>query len=83
MPQRLRRGDKVVGTRRLIKALQAGQISLAFVALDADLLLTRKVTELCASLDVPVVEIDTMQALGEAAGVAVPTASAGIKKAIV
>ena len=80
MPSRLKGADKVVGTRRLIKAIEAGQIRLAYVALDADLFITRQVTGLCREKNVPVVEVNTMKELGEACNVQVPTASAGIKK---
>ena len=83
MLEKLRRGDRVVGSKRLAKAIEAGEIQMAFVALDADLLVTRKVVELARKKGLPVVEVDTMKALGEAAGVDVPTAAAGIKKAIV
>ncbi len=83
MLERLRRGVKIVGAKRLQKAIEAGEIQMAFVALDADLLVTKKVIELARQKGLPVVEVDTMKALGEAAGVAVPTAAAGIKKAIV
>jgi large subunit ribosomal protein L7A len=83
MLEKLRRGEKVVGAKRLQKAIEADEIQMAFVALDADLLVTKKVIELARQKCLPIVEVDTMKALGEAAGVAVPTAAAGIKKAIV
>jgi large subunit ribosomal protein L7A len=82
MLEKLRRGDRVVGSKRLAKAIEAGEIQMAFIAMDADLLVTRKVVELARKKGLPVVEVDTMKALGEAAGVDVPTASAGIRKAI-
>jgi large subunit ribosomal protein L7A len=80
---KLRRGERVVGARRLAKAIEAGEIQMVFVAQDADLLVTKKVVELARQRNLPVVEADSMAALGEAAGVQVPTAAAGIKKAIV
>jgi ribosomal protein L7Ae-like RNA K-turn-binding protein len=83
MLEKLRRGDKVVGARRLAKAIEAGEIQMVYVALDADLLITKKVIELARQKGVSVVEVDSMAHLGEAAGVQVPTAAAGIKKAIV
>jgi large subunit ribosomal protein L7A len=80
---KLRRGERVVGARRLAKAIEAGEIQMVFVAQDADHLVTKKVVELARQRNLPVVEADSMAALGEAAGVQVPTAAAGIKKAIV
>ena len=77
---RLKTGDKVVGTNRLAKAIEADQIALAYVAQDADLFITRRITELCGAHRVPIVEVASMKALGEACGVAVKTASAGLRK---
>jgi len=77
---RLSQGDKVVGTRRLVKAVEQDQIRLAYVARDADLFITRQVQEACAAHNVPLVEAPSMKALGEACSVQVPTAAAGLKK---
>ncbi|MDL2205708.1 ribosomal L7Ae/L30e/S12e/Gadd45 family protein [Eubacteriales bacterium OttesenSCG-928-N13] len=77
---RLKDADKVVGTRRLTKAIEQGQIKLAYVAQDADLFITRQIDTLCKQHNVPLVEVPSMKALGEACAVEVPTAAAGIKK---
>ncbi|HNS40065.1 MAG TPA: hypothetical protein PKJ56_07425, partial [Promineifilum sp.] len=45
------------------KAIEAGEIQMAFVALDADFLVTKKVIELARQKGLPVVEVDTMKAL--------------------
>ncbi|MDD6883124.1 MAG: ribosomal L7Ae/L30e/S12e/Gadd45 family protein [Eubacteriales bacterium] len=71
---------RVVGTRRLMKAIAAGQVQEAYLAMDADLFIFRQVNEACKNAGVPVNQVNTMKALGEACHVQVPTASAGILK---
>ena len=80
MLDKLRNADKVVGTRRLIRAIQAGQIAEAYIARDADLFIVRQVRQACNEAGVRMVEADSMKQLGEACGVEVPTASAGIRR---
>lgn len=80
MLEKLKNSPKVVGTRRLVRAIQAGEIAEAYVARDADLFILRQVREACNQAGVRIVEVDTMKQLGEACGVDVRTASAGIRK---
>ena len=80
MLEKLKNASKVVGTRRLLRAIQAGEISEAYIARDADLFIVRQVREACNQASVRMVEVDTMIQLGQACGVEVKTASAGIRK---
>lgn len=80
MLEKLKNASKVVGTRRLVRAIQAGEIEEAYVARDADLYIVRQVREACNQAGVRMVEVDTMVQLGQACGVEVKTASAGIRK---
>ena len=80
MLEKLKSSDKVVGTRRLLRAIQAGGTSEAYIARDADLFIVRQVRQACNEAGVRMVEVDTMKQLGEACGIEVRTASAGIKK---
>ena len=80
MLEKLKNAQKVVGTRRLLRAIQNGEIEEAYVARDADLFILRQVREACNAAGVRMVEIDTMKELGQACGVEVKTASAGIRK---
>ena len=80
MLERLRNADKVVGTRRLVRAILAGEIAEAYVARDADLFILRQVRDACNKMGVRMVEADSMKLLGEACDIEVKTASAGIKK---
>ena len=80
MLEKLQNAAKVVGTRRLLRAIQNGEIEEAYVARDADLFILRQVREACNAAGVRMVEVDTMKELGQACGVEVKTASAGIRK---
>ena len=80
MLEKLKNAAKVVGTRRLLRAIQNGEIEEAYVARDADLFIHRQVREACAAAGVRMIEVDTMKELGQACGVEVKTASAGIRK---
>ena len=42
MLEKLRNSDKVVGTRRLLRAVLAGEISEVYLASDADLFIVRQ-----------------------------------------
>ena len=81
MLEKLKNGSKVVGTRRLLRAIKAGEIQEAYIAQDADLYIVRQVRQACSEAGVRMVEVDTMKELGLACGVEVKTASAGLKKA--
>ena len=81
MLEKLKNASKVVGTRRLVRAVQAGEIAEAYIARDADLYIVRQVRQACEQANVRLNEVDTMVQLGQACGVEVKTASAGLKKA--
>ena len=81
MLEKLRESNKkVVGTRRLCKAIVAGQVEIAYVAMDADIFIFRQVKDAAINAGIRVEQVETMKMLGEACGVQVPTASAGILK---
>lgn len=81
MLEKLKNASKVVGTRRLLRAIQNGEIEEAYIARDADLYIVRQVRQACSEAGVRMIEVDTMVQLGQACGVEVKTASAGIRKA--
>ena len=67
-----------VGTKSLIRRLNAGEVQEVFLAEDADLYLKKKITALCEEKSVPVNTVRSMQELGQACGVKVDTAAAGV-----
>lgn len=80
MLEKLKNSQKVVGTRRLVRGILAGEVSEAYIAQDADLFIVRQVKDACNKAGVRMVEVESMKQLGEACGVDVKTASAGILK---
>ncbi len=80
MLERLKNAQKVVGTRRLLRAIEAGEIAEAYIGADADLFIVRQVREACNKAGVRMVEAPSMKELGQACGVEVRTAAAGIRK---
>ena len=75
--EKLKNAEKVVGTRRLLRAIAAGEV---YLAMDAGLFIARQVRAACEEAGVRLVEVASMKQLGQACGVEVKTASAGIRK---
>ena len=71
---------RVVGTKQLLRALDEGKIVQAYVAADADLLLTKRVVDRCYDMDVPCTQVESMEKLGRACGIDVKAAAAGLLK---
>ena len=71
---------RVVGTKQLLRALDEGKVARAFVAKDADLLLTKRVVDRCFDRNIPCTQVDTMEQLGRACGIDVKAAAAGLFK---
>ena len=69
---------KVVGLKQSKKAVKEGIAEHAFVADDAENRITEPFRELCREQNVIITPVESMQELGEAAGVDVPTAVAVI-----
>lgn len=71
---------RVVGTKQLLRALDEGRIARAFVAKDADLLLTKRVVDRCFERNIPCTQAESMEQLGRACGIDVKAAAAGLLK---
>ena len=69
---------RVVGTKQLLRALEAGKVARVFVAEDADDFIYRRVRTAAENLKVPVTVVKTMAQLGQACRVDVDTAAAGL-----
>ncbi len=67
---------KYVGVKQVIKAVENGEVSTVYVGDDADIEIIAPLLELCAEKEVEVKHIDTMEALGELAGIDVKSAAA-------
>ena len=78
MLKTLSEGKKVVGIKQLRRAVQQGQVRVAFLALNADPLLTDPIRLLCVDAGVPVTDVPTMAELGKACGISVGASAAGL-----
>ena len=78
MPQRLKTGEKLVGSKQTKKALREGRAKAVFIARDADTFVTDPIRQLAAERGVETVDVSTMRELGEHCAVEVPTACAAL-----
>lgn len=72
--------NRVVGLRQVLRGLKAGTLRRVYVANDADTFLFQRVTRAAEEAGVPVTRVSAMKELGQACGVQVPTAAAGLGK---
>ncbi len=72
---------RVVGTKQVLRALDEGRVSKAYIAKDADLILTKRVVDRCYEREIPCQQVDTMLELGKACGIDVGTAACAILRA--
>ncbi len=71
---------RVVGTKQLLKKLAVNGISVLFIACDAQEHIKDKLLPLARENRVPIVEVESMEKLGEMCGIAVGSAAAGLLK---
>lgn len=74
MLSQLKTAAKVVGVKQSKKVICDGTAKKVFMALDAETRVTGPIRALCQEHDVEVVEVVSMQELGNAAGIAVGAA---------
>ena len=70
--------SRAVGTKQVLRALDQGIVSMAFVAKDADPFLTKRVMDACYARNIQCLEAESAKALGEACGIDVSAAAAAI-----
>ncbi len=70
--------SRLVGTRKLARALKEGNVRKVFLARDADAALTAPIEREAVAAAVPVEWVRSRQALGRACCIDRPTAAAGI-----
>lgn len=69
---------KAVGTRQTIKAIERCKAKVVYVAQNAERHVLEPVLKMCAEKGIPVVQVDSMLALGKACRIEVGCASAAI-----
>ena len=78
--QELKNCPRVVGVKQLRKAIGKDEISRVFLADDADPAVTEPIEALAGAHGIPVTRVDAMKELGQACGIAVGAAAAGLLK---
>lgn len=69
---------KTIGTKQTLKALEDNQVSLVFIAEDAEEHVISNLKKLCLDKGVKIVTVSTMRELGDACEIQVGAASAAI-----
>mgnify|MGYP000937376571 FL=1 len=69
---------KIIGTKQTLKAIDKGQVSVVFIAQDAEEHVVSQLKEMCREKGIETVAVSTMRELGEACGIQVGAASAAI-----
>ena len=75
-----RRDEVVVGIKQLKKALRDNRVLLAFLAADADPVVTEPIEEICKMQEISVTWVKSMAELGKACGIDVGAAAAATIK---
>ena len=70
--------NAIVGTKQVLKAIEAGKLSHVYLAEDAEAFLRNKLIAACTEHGVEIRPIPTMQELGETCGIDVGAACAGV-----
>lgn len=79
--ERLKNAErKVTGMKQVLRGLKNGELSLVYVAEDADTFLFQRVSGTAEECRIPVIRVASMKELGKACGVDVAAAAAGIVK---
>ena len=71
---------KAVGTKAVLRALNAGEAACVYVASDIDTFLYQKVTRACAEAAVPVIKVESNKELGKVCGLQIGCAAAAVLK---
>lgn len=69
---------RAVGASQTVKAVQHGRAVLVLIARDAERRVTDPVIRAAERQGVPLIEVDSMRALGRACGIAVGAAAAAV-----
>ena len=80
MLESLTNGERIVGTKQVLKAISSGVLKCVYIAEDVEPFLYSKLYSACETAGTPVVLVNTMSELGKACGIDVGAACAGIVK---
>lgn len=80
MPSRLDKSRKVVGAKQTLKAIEAGEAELVYLAQDADEHVIGPIRRECKVGGIDIVEVESMIMLGKACSIEVGAAVASVIK---
>ncbi len=80
MLEDLRHSNRSVGLKQSIKAIESGDVKLAFIAKDADKKIVETIENACVQRSITVSYADNMKQLGRACGIEVGAAVACVLK---
>ena len=71
---------KAVGTKEVLRALNAGEAACVFVASDIDTFLYQKVTRACTEVGIQANKVESAKELGRACSLTIGCAAAAVLK---
>lgn len=71
MLELLKSSNKAIGIKQSLKAVEADNATMVFIAKDADEKITGSLIELCQTKSIEIFYADTMKLLGKACGIEV------------
>ncbi len=81
MEQLRSNGNRVTGTRQVLRALKNGSVSRIYIAEDSDTFLFQQLIRAAEEAQVIIIRVKSGKELGEAAGLPVAAAAAALLKA--
>lgn len=70
--------EKIVGTKKVMKAIESGRLVEVIIASDAESRITDPILALCRERHLPVTTVDSMKKLGRACGIEVGAAAVAL-----
>jgi len=70
----------VIGKKQTLRALQKDEAERVYISKDADLHVTREITDVCSEKGIEITYFDTMKELGASVGISVNAAAAAVLK---
>lgn len=70
----------VIGKKQTLRALLKNEAEKIYISKDADLHVTKNITDICKEKNIEIIYFDTMKELGESVGISVNAAAAAVLK---
>ncbi len=70
----------VIGKKQTLRALSRDEAQLVYISKDADLHVTKEITDVCKTKNIEIIYYNTMKELGASVGISVNAAAAAVLK---